>query len=325
MIPDAPSPSPKNLLWPALIDRFIEALVTERNASNNTLEAYRRDLGEFYAFVRKSVDGVVEEDLYRFRDYLEILGRAPSTVARKIVAVRQFFQFLFEDELISHDPARHIAVPKAVRSLPRSLSKDAVFRLLQFISGDPTPQGRRMWLLFELLYGTGVRATELVTLRLDQISFDRATQTIRPYLLVAGKGKKERLVPMHDTCLLALKTYLDVRSTFEKSSERGTSPWLFPSTGRDGHLTRQHLARLLKETGAKVGLNPEQLSPHILRHAFATHLLENGANIMVIQKLLGHTDIATTQIYTHVQTHHLVDLLERHHPLFKRTKKEGTA
>lgn len=304
--------------WSELIDRFIETLLSERNASGNTVEAYRRDLDEFRRFIAKPAIDVIQEDFYKFREYLESLGRTPSTVARKIVALRQFFQFLFEDELIPHDPARHIAVPKAPRPLPRSLSKEDVFRLLQGITNDSTPQGRRRWLLFELLYGTGIRATELVTLRLDQISLDRTTHTIRPYLLIAGKGGKERMVPMHDTCLLALKAYLEVRRAFGGSSGAESSPWLFPSTGQAGHLTRQRLAQLLKETGAEAGLPPEHLSPHVLRHAFATHLLESGANIMVIQKLLGHTDISTTQIYTHVQTRHLADLLQNHHPLFKK-------
>lgn len=305
-------PSCKESEW---VERFIEALWTERNASQNTIEAYKRDLSEFSRFVGKSFSDVQQDDFYRFREFLEQTGRTSSTIARKIVALRRFFQFLFEEELILHNPAQHIALPKSPRPLPKSLSKDAIFRLLQFIAKDSTPQGRRQWLLFELLYGTGVRATELITLQLDQISIDPSTQTIRPYLLIAGKGGRERMVPMHDTCLLALKAYLEVRSTFGRQEE---SPWLFPSTGQSGHLTRQRLAQFLKEKGAEAGLDAKHLSPHVLRHAFATHLLENGANIMVIQKLLGHADISTTQIYTHIQTQRLIDLLEKHHPLFRR-------
>lgn len=305
--------------WNDLIDRFCEVLSGERNAPQNTIEAYCHDLKEFRQIIQQEVNAVTQEDLYQFKEYLTSIKRSPQTIARKLVAIRQFFQFLFEEELVPHNPAQHISVPKTACSLPKILSKKSVHRLLQFVANDDTSTGRRSWLLFELLYGTGIRASELVSLRVDQISYDPTTHASRPYLLIPGKGRKERFVPMHDTCLLALKKYLSGREFLDK--EKRNSPWLFPSASKSGHLTRQRLGQLLKTTSEAAGLNPECVTPHTLRHAFATHLLENGVNLLAIQKLLGHANISTTQIYTHVQREHLLELLEQKHPLFNKQSK----
>lgn len=300
-----------------LIERFLEALIAERNIADNTVESYKRDLRDFSCFMASDIKSVSQSDIYKYRQHLELSYRSPSTIARKIVSLRQFFKFLYQEEIILYNPAQHVSLPKNTRPLPKILTKEAVYSLLEYTSKDISNEGRRKWLLFELLYGTGIRASELVSLKIEHFSFNHRTHEIQPFIIIYGKGRKERFVPMHETCILALKEYLLVRDCFF-SKKNQQSSWLFPSTARLGHLTRQRLAQLLKETAKNAGLDVTTISPHILRHAFATHLLENGANLLAIQKLLGHSDISTTQIYTHVQTQHLVELLEKHHPLFKK-------
>ncbi|MDR2464388.1 MAG: tyrosine recombinase [Holosporales bacterium] len=298
-----------------LIDQFLEAIVSEKNASPNTVKSYKLDLEHFSIFIKQDLKNVTSDDIYKYRQRLESLSHAKSTVARKIVTLRQFYKFLSQEKSISLNPTRHIALPRNVRKFPRIPTKDIVFSLLDYVAKDESNEGRRNWILLELLYGTGIRASEVVSLKLSNLAFNRAQQTILPFITIYGKGNKERIVPLHETCILALNVYLSVRQYFiRKGQKMEEFPWLFPSY--NGHISRQRLNQLLANITKNLGIN--SISPHVLRHAFATHLLENGANLLIIQKLLGHSDISTTQIYTHVQSQHLVSLLQKYHPLFNQ-------
>ncbi|MDR1907534.1 MAG: tyrosine recombinase [Holosporales bacterium] len=302
-----------------LIDQFLEAIVAERNAAQNTVESYKRDLTDFCAFCAKDLKIVEKNDIILYRQNLTENSLAPTTIARRVVTLRQFYKFLYQDHVISSNPAQHISLPKNARPFPKVLAADDVFALLDHISKDPSPEGRRKWLMFELMYGTGVRVSELVSLKISNFSFDRNAENnavnpgpkLLPFVSICGKGGKQRTIPLHETCILALNEYFAVREHFIVGDTKNAQ-WLFPST--KGHITRQRIGQLLKQTAKDVGIL--HISPHVLRHAFATHLLQNGANLLAIQKLLGHSDISTTQIYTHVQSQHLVELLTKFHPLF---------
>jgi integrase/recombinase XerD len=299
-----------------LIDNFLEAIVAERNASQNTIESYGRDLAHFCVFYADDIRGAKKEDCCRYRQLL--CGEfKPSTVCRRLVALRQFYAFLHEEHVVLVNPMLHIALPKNARSLPNVASAESIFSLLDYVSSDMSREGRRKWVMFELLYGTGIRVSELISLKLGNFSFDRSTNDILPFVSVCGKGGKERVIPLHETCILALSEYLNIRASFFEEGEM-LSQWLFPSNRK--HLTRQRVGQILKEVAVNVGIL--HISPHALRHAFATHLLNNGANLMAIQKLLGHSDISTTQVYTHIKSQHLVELLEKHHPLFDNRRDE---
>lgn len=305
--------NPTSSFW---LDSFYETLVAERNASPNTLEAYRKDLEEFQLFAPQGFEHISPHDIMRFREHLLQQQRAPSTIARKIVAVRQFFKFCVQEGFLKTNPTQNISLPKYSRPLPKVISQDMALHLLEAVAQGTDPEDYRLWVLLELLYGAGLRASELVSLRLEDIHVDNTEGSLKSYIRILGKGGKERCIPLHDTCVLALQAYLRTRAYFFPKGEVSV-PWVFPSSSKSGHLTRQRLGQLLKEVASKAGLDAQKLSPHVMRHAFATHLLDNGANLRVIQKLLGHADISTTQIYTHIQMQHLQDLLQKHHPLAK--------
>jgi len=286
----------------ALLEAFLEMLAAERGASANTLAAYRRDLADF----REQVATLSSASAAELRNYLTSLSRrglAASSQARRLSALRQFFRFLVAEGLRADDPSATAERPKPRRSLPRLLSVAEVDRLLSAAHEQArveglTPTRRlaalRLVALLELLYATGLRVSELVSL----------PQSV-------GKGGRERLVPLNNA---ALKAVADYRADYAML-ERPQSKWLFPTDSADGHLTRQAFARDLKTVAAFAGLNAAKLSPHVLRHAFATHLLSGGADLRAVQTLLGHADISTTQIYTHVLDERLRQLVNEHHPL----------
>ncbi|MBI1273737.1 MAG: tyrosine recombinase [Alphaproteobacteria bacterium] len=293
-----------------LIDRFIDALLAERNASPHTCAAYRRDLeGAAKAVAARGRDllKASEEDL---RAYAAALGvQARATQARRISSLKQFYRFLCSEGLRQEDPSRLLRAPKLGRALPKYLSEEEVAQLLQAAAARGDADGLRLIALLELLYATGLRVTELVSLPLNALAQNRKT------LIVRGKGGKERMVPLGAPAAEAVRAWLAVR----RKEGGKDSPFLFPSArARTGHLTRQRFFQLVRETGAKAGIAPARLSPHVLRHAFATHLIEHGADLRSVQQMLGHADIATTQIYTHVATNRLRDAVTKHHPLAKR-------
>jgi len=302
------------------LESFLEMLAAERGAARNTIDAYRRDLLEFEAFQRKrrkKLDTAETRDLQAFLQQLNDAGLAARTAARRLSALRQFYRFLYADGLRPDDPSNSIDSPRQGRSLPKILSEGEVEKLLAAAQARNTPEGFRMSALLELLYATGLRISELVSL--PQAAALRDTR----FLIVTGKGSKERMVPLSEPARKAMTRYLEVRGIFLARAAGVTreeapvprSPWLFPSRGRSGHLTRHRVAQLLKILARQAGIDPRKVSPHVLRHAFATHLLSHGADLRAVQQMLGHADISTTQIYTHVLDERLKELVHEHHPL----------
>jgi integrase/recombinase XerD len=309
-----------------LIGLFLDMLAAEQGAGPNTLDAYRRDLTDFQEFLGRSGQGFAGAETQALRDYLADLdgrGFKSSSVARRLSAMRHLFRFLLNERIRSDDPAAILSGPKRGRGLPKVLSIADVDRLLvraKALSDVPeaSPLQRlrslRLYCLLEVLYATGLRVSELVALPLS------ASRRDARMIVVRGKGNKERLVPLNEASRQAMADYLAAMETLEpeKKKAAASSKWLFPSFGESGHLTRQHFARDLKELAASAGLAPRLVSPHVLRHAFASHLLHNGADLRIVQTLLGHTDISTTQIYTHVIEERLKSLVRDLHPLAEK-------
>ena len=299
-----------------LIELFLDMLAAERGASTNTLAAYRRDLADFLAAIlakRGSIASAATEDLRGYLRQLSERGFAAASVARRISAIRQLYRFLYAEGLRSDDPAAILEGPKRGRPLPKVLSVEEVDRLFAAtrpMSLAEPPQtrlrGLRLACLLETLYATGLRVSELVSLPAS------AARGNTRMIAVRGKGDKERLVPLNESAKRAIAEY---RSLLAQLYPNLAGKWLFPSFGESGHLTRQHFARELKELAATAGLEPGRVSPHVLRHAFASHLLHNGADLRIVQTLLGHADISTTQIYTHVLDERLKSLVRDLHPL----------
>ena len=292
-------------------------LSAERGAAANTLEAYRRDLLDIAAFVASRSDTLLDASPDRLRAYLGRLhdtGLAASTAARRLSAMKQFYLFLFSEGTRADNPTTVIDSPKQGRPLPKVLSEAEVSRLLAATQaaaaggGGARLRGLRLHCLVELLYATGLRVSELVSLKRRALGQDDRFLTIR------GKGGRERLVPLSDAARKAVFDYAAELKEAEKAKGR-ESEWLFPSSSRAGHLTRQRFARELKDVAVASGLRPDSISPHVLRHAFASHLLANGADLRAVQQMLGHADISTTQIYTHVLDERLKQLVRNHHPL----------
>jgi integrase/recombinase XerD len=297
-------------------EAFIEMLAAERGASKNTEAAYSADLRNLEAFLARRKQKPVTANADALRAYLkslDYLGMTPRTLARRLSVMRQFFRFLLAERRREDDPASTLDSPRLGRSLPKVLSRVEVDRLIEAAQAKGGGDGGRMETLLEILYGTGLRVSELVTLPLAAAERDPTM------LMVRGKGDKDRLVPLSDPARAAIAKWLHVRAATLAEDE--TSRYLFPSRGRTGHLTRQRFAQLLKESALDAGIDPARVSPHVLRHAFASHLLEAGADLRSVQLMLGHADIATTQIYTHVIPEKLRSLVEDKHPLARRRRR----
>ena len=304
-----------------LTDLFLDMLAAEQGAGDNTLDAYRRDLTDFSAFLTGNGHGFADADTQTLRDYLADLdarGFKSSSVARRLSAMRHLFRFLLNERIRSDDPAAILSGPKRGRGLPKVLSIADVDRMLtrakELTEAENSSQrlrAMRLYCLLEVLYATGLRVSELVALPLS------ASRRDARMIVVRGKGNKERLVPLNEASRQAMADYLAAMEALKPENKKSapSSKWLFPSFGESGHLTRQHFARDLKELAAASGLAPRLVSPHVLRHAFASHLLHNGADLRIVQTLLGHTDISTTQIYTHVVEERLKSLVRDLHPL----------
>lgn len=291
-------------------------MAAERGAATNTLDAYGRDLADFAGFMarrRTVVDAATADDVAAYVRGLSGAGLAPRTSARRLSALRQFFAFLFSEGVRTDDPTATIDAPRQPRPLPKYLSEDDIERLMTAAAGLPGPEGVRIRALIEVLYATGLRVSELVSLSLGALSRDGRTVTVR------GKGGKERMVPLGDPAAAALTDYLKHRPHFmPEGLPPSAARRMFPSRGREGHLTRVRFHQLLKELAVAAGLDARRVSPHVLRHSFASHLLAHGADLRSLQTLLGHADIATTQIYTHILDQRLKDLVARAHPLSRR-------
>jgi integrase/recombinase XerD len=299
-----------------LIRLYLDMLAAERGAGANTLGAYERDLEDLSGFlksIRRSLGTARTDDLRAYLAELSRRGLRPATAARRLSAIRQLYRFLYAEGHRPNDPAAVLEGPKRQRALPKVLTIAEVDRLLA-AANRPEPaaplavrlRAARLACLLEILYATGLRVSELIALPIAAARRDARVVVVR------GKGNKERLVPLNDAARRATANYL---ALLDAAGREGQSKWLFPSFGKSGHLTRQHLGRELKSLAQQAGLHADKVSPHVLRHAFASHLLHNGADLRVVQTLLGHADISTTQIYTHVLEERLKGVVRDLHPL----------
>lgn len=300
-----------------LINSFLEMMAAERGSGKNTLDAYARDLHGLQLFLQKNkinIEDASVDDLRKYIASLQKSGFSSKSVARKLSGLRQFYKFLCSDDIREDNPAISLDSPRQEKSLPTYLSEEEVDLLLSTAQTDDSNEGLRLNALLELLYASGMRVSELVQLKMAnlQIISDAKNIRLKDYLIIKGKGNKERLVPLNSSAQKALEKYLTVRQFF--SYEAGKI-YVFPSSGKDGFLTRQRFHQLLKQLATDAGLDPKKIYPHALRHSFATHLLNNGADLRVLQELLGHSDISSTQIYTHVLNERMKELVYEHHPL----------
>lgn len=316
---------PKPNLHP-MVDSFLDMLTTERGAAVNTRQAYWRDLADFSLYLReKFKKEIADATSAEIKTYLDDLGNkihvkgqnksqiATRTVARRLSALRQFYRYLVSENVRKEDPTSAIESPKQTRTLPKTLSESEVSLLIKTAAHGGGGDSVRLVCLLEMLYATGLRVSELVGLPLSAIGEDVQ------FLMVAGKGGRERMVPLSEPAQKAIRDYMAIRTQFIAIDDKGTQgQWLFPSrTSESGHLTRQRFAQLLKDLADNAGMEADRVSPHILRHAFATHLLSNGADLRSVQKMLGHADIATTQIYTHIIGEKAKKTVTEKHPLSK--------
>ncbi|MFA5951822.1 MAG: site-specific tyrosine recombinase XerD [Hyphomicrobium sp.] len=306
------------------IAAFLEMLAAEKGAARNTLEAYERDLASFREFIAEdgaTLATVRKSLVSRYMSTMAANGLKPASRARRLSSLRQFYKFLEAEAIVSESPVSGVSAPGKARSLPKTLSVADVDLLIETAANATRGQGGRDLVravrhhcLLELLYATGMRVSELVSLPRNVLQGDPRVLTIK------GKGGRERLVPMNGSARQALDRYLSLG----RNAEDGVTPmittrYLFPSRAADGHVTRQRFAQDLKGTALAAGLDPERVSPHVLRHAFASHLLDRGADLRAVQSLLGHADISTTEIYTHVLEERLKKIVTEHHPLAKKT------
>jgi len=299
---------------PAQVDIFLEMMTAERGASRNTIDSYGRDLDTLNGFlIKRGVElaNASSDDLRAFLSAAASRGFSASTAARRLSTLRQFYRFLFAERVRSDDPAAALDMPRRARPLPKILSIEDVDALLAAAGRLQGVAGLRARALLETIYATGMRVSELVTLPLSAVERDPQM------LIVRGKGDKERLVPLTEPAREAIALWREMRERLQWNAK--AQRFLFPSRGAaEGHLTRQRFAQTLKELALSGGLDPARVSPHVLRHAFASHLLAGGADLRAVQVMLGHSDISTTQIYTHVLDERLKSLVNQHHPLAGR-------
>ncbi len=299
------------------IENFLEMLVTERCTAENTINSYASDIRAMMRYTEKeaSLEDLSTEHIRNYMQNLAKRGFKASSLSRKITAIKQFYKFLLSDGIIKCNPTARICKPKQERNLPKTLSTDIVHKLLEGASCNKSKEGLRLNLVLEMLYSSGARISELINIKINDINYMLRHQdnSIR----IIGKGGKERLLIFGKYTLSALRKYLEIRQLFCLQQ----SIWLFPGDSRakkdnkDTPITRQRVGQLFKELALGVNIDPKKVSPHVIRHSFATHLLDNGADIRIIQELLGHSSISTTQIYTHIANKKLQDIVFTKHPL----------
>ena len=294
-----------------LIEAFLEMMSAERGAGINTLAAYGRDLRDFAGSIKISVLEASREDIRSYLTGLARAGLAASSQARRLSALRQFYGFLHGEEMRADNPCLVVETPRRSRPLPKILARGDMEKMIAEAAAqaEKSAEGKRLLCIVEMLYAAGLRVSELAGLPLATVKGKDG------FLLIKGKGGKERLAPLNGSAREAIRAYLDVRAEFLPKNMPRAERYLFCSRGKEGFLTRQRLHQLLKGLALKAGLDPAKVSPHVLRHAFATHLVEGGADLRSVQTLLGHADIATTEIYTHVAKDHLRKVINRAHPL----------
>lgn len=318
------------------LDQFVEMMVAEKGVARNTVSAYVRDIREFHDFLARLKTNPIsstESDIREFIHNLHAASIAPRSIARKLSSLRAYYDFFLQEQLISLNPAKGVDTPRYASSLPEILSIEEINKLIKYTSSDKSPEGIRLDAMIKLLYAAGLRVSELVSLKLTDLQIEHRLDkkgsgknsgindqittfygNIKPYFYIKGKGGKERLVIINDNTINALKEYLPLRAIFINESNRASQLYVFPSLSSTGFMTRQNFAILLKNAALNAGLDSDRVSPHILRHSFASHLLAGGADLRAIQELLGHADISTTQVYTHIQSGKLKEVLEELHP-----------
>ncbi|MGB1360939.1 MAG: site-specific tyrosine recombinase XerD [Alphaproteobacteria bacterium] len=298
------------------LNLFLDMLRVEKKLAKNTIISYETDLKKYLSYLKEinsDEDKVEFKQIEKWAEGLKKGGLATTSIARHISAVKQYHRFLVIDNIRQDDPSRNITNPKTARKLPTFISEDEVNKILESARATTDYDSIRLSCLIELMYATGLRVSELVGMPISAIR-DKQQLNNLDYLFVVGKGNKERIVPLSDDAKDALAKYLDIRETYIESNE--SSKYLFPSSGKKTpHLTRQRVFQYIKYLCKNSGLNPAKISPHSLRHAFATHLLNGGADLRAVQAMLGHSDISTTQIYTHILSERMKQLVESKHPL----------
>ena len=302
------------------VEAFLEMMSGERAASEHTLYAYQKDLTDFHSYCVTHQCNPVSMDTEQLRCYMRYLhglSLSPRTIARRLSSLKQFYLFLYSDEVRSDNPAQHLDSPKQGETVPRVLSEEDITKLLTTAYQDDSYVGIRMACMLEMLYASGLLISELVGLPLSALKKD-GDQGIKPYLIIYGKGKKERMVPLNPPAISALIQYLPQRQKALTARNMKDSPWLFPCTSKEQHFTRQRFGQQLKALAMAAGIDPEKVSPHVLRLSFASHLLHHGADLRIIQELLGHSDIRNTQIYTHVLDDKMKALVLEKHPLAEK-------
>jgi integrase/recombinase XerD len=305
-----------------VVENYLEFLLSERGLSKNSVFSYVHDLNSLAAFAEKSKKDMMKLDKNDLELYIasnEIARLKPSSVARRISTLKSFYQFLFSEKMVQENPAHYLEHPKKSQNLPKSLSLVDLDKLIAILKEDQSEDGIRNYCIVAILYSTGMRISELLALTMSQIA--NPVQKYEDYqvILIKGKGSKERVVILNQEALSALANYLTYRNYFAKNKE---TPFLFPSFSKSGkptHLTRQMFFIALKKAAIHANLDPANVSPHKIRHSFASHILANGANLRVVQELLGHSDISSTQIYTKVLSSQARNLVKKHHPLSKKS------
>ncbi len=300
------------------LSNFLAMLSGEQRVSRNTLSAYKKDISDFFLYIKSlkiELHNISESNIRQYVSSLSEKGLKGVTIARKVSAIKTFFKFMVSEKEIQNDPSVNVSAPKISKLLPKALMEDDVKKLLCYEWKNDSAESVRSKAILECLYASGMRISELVTLKMNELQFT-PTKELLPFFIISGKGRKERMVMLYEKASLTLQEYLSRRDEFIPKGFK--TEWVFPSISKDGsisHLSRQRVGQILKSVALEVGLNPELVSPHKLRHSFASHLLQNGANLRVVQELLGHSDISSTQIYTKVLSSGLANLVLTKHPL----------
>ncbi|MFK7967863.1 MAG: site-specific tyrosine recombinase XerD [Rickettsiaceae bacterium] len=303
------------------IEQFLEMMLAERGIAKNSLLSYKRDLEDFQEFLKQyklTEAEVKDSDISKFIAELAKSGISARSINRKISTLKTYFIFLISENHTDYNPVLVVDLPRYISKLPEFLSIDDIRILLEYCMRDNSPDGIRLNAMIHLLYASGMRVSELVSVKITDITSGNNFSKIRTSFMIKGKGSKERIIVINEQAQKALMQYLKIRNSFCLNKSQKSKSYFFVSSSTVGHMTRQNFALLLKKASLNAGLDPERISPHALRHSFASHLLENGADLRVIQELLGHSDISTTQIYTHVQTAHLKKTLKDFHPLVRK-------
>ena len=302
------------------IEQFLEMMLGERGIAKNSVLSYKRDLLDFKSFLAKenlSEFDVKEQDIGAFIINLANNNLQARSINRKISTIKSYYEFLISENHTTYNPVLVVDLPKYTTQLPSILSINEIKSLLECCDKDKSPKGLRLKAMIHLLYASGLRVSELVSLKLSDIIINKASREVRKVFTISGKGNKERVIVINDQAINSISEYLAIRPAFVNGKYPKSNIYLFLSSSSSGYITRQNFALLLKQIALEANLDPNSISPHVLRHSFASHLLEGGADLRVIQELLGHADISTTQIYTHVQTNLLKKTLSQHHPLNK--------